>query len=1098
MRNNFPRPLPARAQTRLLIGVLAIAAAYPLHAQTNAAPARPADTAPLSLRADPALGDIVVETDSNMLPGDGRSAVGVTVRLLDAQGQLLRGSTWITVDSTGGRIVDPAAAPGLRLGQRADRLLRGTRIRVEDGVARFQLVAPAHAQDVLLSVASGALQARGELSFTTERRPLFGAGVAEGVIGRRSGAASGPERFNDGFEQSLTHWSRQFNGGKDDVAARLAFFAKGDIGLESAITAAYDSEKAASSRLLRDLDPNRFYPVYGDDSVTAFDARSSERLYVRLDQRKHYLLYGDFATGTGFSQLAGSGSGLDNGLHKLGQYNRSATGLRGHYEEGAISANAFAVHDSLKQVVEEYRANGTSGPFAVRSNSAIQNSDKVELVVRDKNQANLVKQVIVLQRYVDYSFEPFSGRILFNQAIPALTPDGDPQSVRITYEVDQGGDKFWVLGADAKVAVGADLSVGAAVVDDRNPDSPYKLQSVAAQWQIGQGTALQAELARSSSTTYLVGQNSVGQSVSATPTRQAGETMDERDGSAGRIELRHNSEQLEARAWWQQAGRDFNNTAAGLAPGQSDGGASLKWRIDPRTRLYAEALRSENQGAAGLGDAAREGQRAGVQYALSERLSIDLSLRHIEESGQLTPTTFIAPNTAPLGGAHSPAGGFFGGLESSGLDAASGLPYTPAGTSRAPYRGVEASTVRIGVQFKASQKLSVGADAEHSIDGETQLRYGFGVQYATESYGRLYARAETQTGLASSYSIDPAERSTSVVAGVDTSYMAGGTLFSEYRLRDSANPGTGTGTGTGSGTGFDDERNAQLASGLRNTFQLRPGVSASTGVEYLKVLNGSEQEALALSGALDYRVDPLWSASAKLEWRKLFDRADLPGAQGQDQWLNTVSLARKLGDDWTLLARNYLLYQRNHDDALGAALGNTLQDRAQLGFAWRPRERNDVNALARYEYKTVRDEARLDGENYRAHIVSTHLDYHPQRAWWLSSRLAGKLNTDRTLPSGQQKYNAWLLGGRALVDLAPKWDMGVLASVLYSPQGKSRQYAYGAEVGYQLARNLYLSVGHNLSGFTDKELSGADYTAHGTFLRLRFKFDEKTVRSLSQ
>lgn len=1100
MRNNFLRPLPACARTcartRLLIGVLAIAAAYPLHAQTIAPLAQPLDSAPLPLRSDPLLGDIVVDTDSNLLPGDGRSAVGVTVRLLDASGQLLRGSSTITVDASGGRIVDPAAAPSLRLGPRADRLLRGTRIRVDDGVARFQLVAPPHAQDVVLTVASGAMQARGELTFVTERRPLFAAGVAEGVIGRRSGSSTGPERFNDGFEQSLTHWSRQFNGGKDDVAARLAFFAKGDIGIDSAITAAYDSEKADSSRLLRDLDPNRFYPVYGDDSVTAFDARSSERLYLRLDQRKNYLLYGDFATGTGFSQFAGTSSGTsstDNGLHKLGQYNRTATGLRAHYDEGGISGNAFAVHDSLKQVIEEYQANGTSGPFAVRSNSAIANSDKVELVVRDKNQANLVKQVIALQRYVDYSFEPFSGRILFNQAIASLTPDGDPQSVRITYEVDQGGDKFWVLGADGQVALGERVKVGASVVDDRNPDSPYKLQSVAGQWQIGAGTDLVAEVARSTSTTY-----TTGQTVSSTPTRQYGESMDERDGSAGRIELRHSSEQLEARAWWNKAGRDFNNTAAGLAPGQSDAGASARWRINPRMRVYAEAVRSESDGAANpntnvganvgsnfgasFGDASREGLRAGVQYAFSDRLSIDVSLRHIEETGQLSAASAIAPNTAPLGGLHSPTGGFFGGLESSGLDTVTGLPYTPAGANRAPYRGVEATTARIGVQFKASQKLTVSADAEHSIDGEQQQRYGFGVQYATESHGRLYARVETQTGLASSYSVDPSQRSTSVVAGVDTSYMAGGTVFSEYRLRDSAD------------LGFDGERNAQVASGVRNTWQLRPGVTASTGVEYLKVLNGSEQEAMALSGAIDYRIDPLWSASAKLEFRKLYDRADMVGEQGQDQWLNTVSVARKLGDDWTLLARNYLLYQRNNDDALGNPLGNTVQDRAQVGFAWRPRERNDVNALARYEYKTVRDEARIDGENYRAHIVSTHMDYHPSRAWWLTSRLAGKLNTDRSLPAGQQKYTAWLAGGRAVLDVAPKWDVGVLASVLYSPQGKSRQYAYGAEVGYQLARNLYLSVGHNLSGFTDKELSGADYTAHGTFLRLRFKFDEKTFR----
>jgi hypothetical protein len=265
-------------------------------------------------------------------------------------------------------------------------------------------------------------------------------------------------------------------------------------------------------------------------------------------------------------------------------------------------------------------------------------------------------------------------------------------------------------------------------------------------------------------------------------------------------------------------------------------------------------------------------------------------------------------------------------------------------------------------------------------------------------------------------------------------------------------------------------------------------------VEYLKVLNGAGQEAAALTGAIDVRVDPLWSASAKLEYRKLFDRADLGADQSQDQWLSTLALARKISDDWTFLARNYLLYQDNRDDAVGAAVGDTLQDRAQLGFAWRPRDSNTVNALARYEYKMVRDHSRPDGEDYRAHIVSTHLDYHPSRSWWMTSRLAGKVNSDRTLPVGEQKYSAWLAGGRVVFDIAPKWDIGVLASVLYSPQGSSRQYAYGAEVGYRLAKNLYLSVGHNLSGFSDKDLTGGEYTEHGTFVRLRFKFDEKLFR----
>ena len=37
--------------------------------------------------------------------------------------------------------------------------------------------------------------------------------------------------------------------------------------------------------------------------------------------------------------------------------------------------------------MEEYRANGTSGPFTIHNSSALENSEKVEIIVRDKNQS---------------------------------------------------------------------------------------------------------------------------------------------------------------------------------------------------------------------------------------------------------------------------------------------------------------------------------------------------------------------------------------------------------------------------------------------------------------------------------------------------------------------------------------------------------------------------------------------------------------------------------------------------------------------------------------------------------------------------------------
>ena len=47
---------------------------------------------------------------------------------------------------------------------------------------------------------------------------------------------------------------------------------------------------------------------------------------------------------------------------QLSNYSRSLTGARGHYENERVSANVFATQDTTRQVIEELRANGTSGP----------------------------------------------------------------------------------------------------------------------------------------------------------------------------------------------------------------------------------------------------------------------------------------------------------------------------------------------------------------------------------------------------------------------------------------------------------------------------------------------------------------------------------------------------------------------------------------------------------------------------------------------------------------------------------------------------------------------------------------------------------------
>ncbi len=1079
--------LGKRGVSLRLFGIsLAFSAAYPHAAEvTTSAPDRISRLAFASL-ADASYGvmklaEIQVETDRNGAPADGQSVVHVSVKLLDQQGQVLQDNLLLTLEVSAGRILlDEAATDVLGpQGNDADRVTPGVQLNVKSGIAHFRLLAPTDPQEVLLRVSGAGVSAQGVLSFLPELRNMLAVGLVEGIISKRSlsAGALAPARFNDGFEQDLTRWSRQFDDGKT-IGARAALFLKGTIAGDILLTAAFDSDQQTRSHLQRDINPNEFYPVYGDSAMTGFDARSSERLYVRVDDKKSYLLYGDFSTGEGFSSsVPGPFQGLQ--ARKLGQYQRTVTGLRAHWDLASADMNGFAIYDNVKQVIEEYQANGTSGPFAVRSNSALTNSERVELLVRDKNQSDRIKQITPLRRMDDYSFEPFSGRILFKQAVPALSADGDPQSIRITYEVEQGGDKFWVMGADGNWQLNPMFSFGAGIVEDTNPQSPFRLQSVNANLKLGSSLRLTTELAHTDSTTYSVN----GQAFS-TPSGLAGEISSQAGGNAARVELAHRDEQNEASLQWQKADGQFNNVASGVSPGHSDISAKAAHKIDDSTTVYVSGLRSKDQ----LVAASRDAMRIGAQWRVSDSLKLDVSLQRMKEQGELKNGGVIAGNSTPLGSDNNLSGGFFGfGNTNSALNPISGTSMSSFSASQnaaqvSSANELDATTIALGANYALNARTSLSGVVEHGISDTNQKRFELGAQYQLAERSRAYARYENQTGLASRYSLNPAEKSNAFVAGVETSYLPGASLFTEYRLRDAL------------ATDLANSRDLQLASGMRNTWNLDQGLAASTNAEYLHVFDGKRQKGIALAGGLDYTANPLWKSSAKLEWRRLYDSQVEPGNQRQDQWLSTLSVARKLDRDWTALGRNYLLLTRNNDNASGASIGNSLQERAQLGLAWRPVDHNLINSLMRYEYKNVRDDAQISGESYIAHIVSTHLDYHPSRPWWMSARVAAKSSLERRLPKDQQTYQAWMLSGRVVYDITERWDFGVLGSYLHSPQGGSSQYARGLEAGYLLKENLWLSVGYNLSGFQERDLNAADYTAKGAYLRLRFKFDENLFK----
>lgn len=1077
-----------RAELHCIAGALLLAWAAQAAAQNTPPAGLPTDVrfTPLAASGAPALfprqpqdtaadARVIVDVDRDGVPADGQSPVRVRVRLFGADGQPLAARTAVTLEVSGGRVLLPGARTD-EAGPRAldaDRSRPGTQWMVDGGSGEFTLLAPMEPQDVRLRVSAAGVSAAGSIRFVPDQRPMLAVGLVEGVLSLHDTVQLQPVRRGDAFEQEIRAWARDFDGGKASAGVRTALFLKGTVRGDWLLTAAYDSDKPTRARLLRDIRPDEMYPVYGDASLRSFDARSGSRLYLRVDRDRSYVLYGDFVTGDGFTQPLGQGEVASLKQRSLGAYNRTATGLRAHHEQGGVNASAFVIRDTLRQVVEEFASQG-SGPYGLRNNAALEGSEKVEVIVRDRFQPARIVEVRPLQRLVDYSFEPFSGRIVLASFLPAFDADLNPVSLRVTYEVDQGGPTFWVAGAEAQWRLNETVELGGGLVSDRNALSPYELASANATLRLGPGTVVVAEVARSTRT---VNTNPTNQTITPGLAGETGEVQ----GLAARLELVHQGERSDARVFVGRSSPRFDNPAAPLQGGRGEVFVQGGYALTDTLKLHADVARSEDR-AAGGGEQTAAG--VGLRWRATEQLTLDLGLRAYDETvGARGTGVLVSPFGLTSGLTGSIASGAGGGLLGFGnqvLDPATGLPVIeqgglqPGASSLAEGTELSSRALRLGLGWRASERLTLGGEVEADVAGDARRRVALGADYAAWERTRLYGRWERQSGWVQMAGVSDVDRRASRFAlGVESRHWQDTQLFSEYRLRDAV-----------------AGRDLQLASGLRHGWDIAEGWRASLAAEHVRVLTGSVAPSRALAGGLDWSAHPLWRASTGVEWRRSGDVDDTPEDERFDTLLWRVMVARKLDRDWTLLGRHYLLRTDYR------ARGDIAQHRSIVGVAYRDTDRNRVNALAKLEHRLESDatDATAGELRSRAWIASLHGDWHPSRPWWLTGRLAGKWQDDRFEGGVRDRFRAQLAAGRVVWDVTERWDLGLLAAAQFGQRG-AREHAVGVEVGYLLRTNLWLSAGFNATGFDgDADLAGYEYTRRGVYLRLRFKFDEDLFR----
>ncbi len=1018
------------------------------------------------------IGELQLTVSSASVPADGQSAITVELTVIDRKGQLLKGEVFVTLETSAGRLLlNGARTDELGPGKLdADKAVPGTQLKVVDGKASFRMIAPSTPQEGLLRVTAGNVFAERVVSFIPEQRDLMALGLIEGTLAlrrvRNESAITGA-RSNDGFDEALRGFEREFNAtsnGNDSksttASARAAFFVKGTVTGQTLLTAAYDSDKETRARLLRDVSVDQVYPVFGDASIKATEAKSSQKFYVRLDNGKNYLLYGDFTSADGFSQASGTGSVASVKQRDLGNQSRSLTGVRAHLEadsEGVFKGsfvNLYASKNSLNNIVIERSGSGLSF-YQLDHNSAIDNTEKLEVIVRDRNSPGRIISIWTLQRFADYTFEPFNGRIILGAPLQSTDAQGNPQSLRISYEVDRGGSDYWVAGADGQLKINDTVQVGGSFVKNQDPLAPSiagerkltQLASVNAGVDIAKNIKVVAEYAQSKNMT------------------SAGEQV----GTAVRAELAlaKPSDAVSGTVFYAKADKEFYNANASVNLGRQEAGAKVVAKVGDLVILRGEVLASSDE----TNHASRKGAFLGAEFAITEGISVNAGVRRAKDNG----SGLYGPST--IGNANSlfGSGGLFGAATGTGSSNQTAQTGTATGAA------LDTTTAQLGLKVKLTPTITVGVEGESSLGNQKSSTTSNAVHKANRLAAlaewqvaertKVSARYETQTGIGSTY--DRADKNDAFVLGVTNTYLnsglgqgaggAQGELFSEYRLRDSIGG-----------------RESQIANGLRNTFDIAQGLRAVAGVEYLKALNGSTQPTLALASGLEYTASELWKSAARIEWRKAQQTQLLPSSTGV---MSTLSLARKLDRDWTGLMRNYFATT----DA-GNVAGKQVQDRFQIGLAYRPVDADRFDMLGKLEYKFENNTESAVAENRKVLTGSVSANWHPSRSWWLSGRVAAKsaYQTDGANNSAG-KFTATMFTGRALYDINSRWDIGLMGSVM---KGGSMQYAYGLETGFIVRRNLWISLGYNLAGFTDRDLTGNEYTAKGMYIRLRAKFNE--------
>ena len=888
----------------------------------------------------------------------------------------------------------------------------------------------------------------------------FHVGIADLTIGKRFGTDSAA-------------LSPAAPGQYDPVyrKGRIAFYLKGKVRGSTIITAAMDTREDELDRLftnldskdprqlLRKLDPDDYYPVYGDDSTTIEDAPTSGKFHVRIDQGRSHVMWGNFKTRIDGVELARFERGLYGASARLRSEGSTSFG------EPVASVTAFAAQPGTLPSRDELRGTGGSVYFLRRQDVTI-GSDQLVIEERDPTTGITLSRQL-LRSGADYDFDYVQGVVFLRRPLASTAPSSSP-----VQKSSLGGNHYYLVanyeftplsfeadgysyGGRAQAWLSDHVRVGVTGFQEDTGTADQALYGADLVLRVSERSYFEIEWAQSQGDGFgMVTSTDGGFIFNPVPG----------SGSGG-----------PAQALRAKAVAGLEDLTGGLVGGNAG--------------LYFET-RQAGFNAPGRYTAADE-QLWGAFIEVGEKDIAQISGRydHVERQGGLTSNEAVLEATRRIDQSWSVGGGVrysnvTGSTSDNGTRTDAGARITRHfndtdkafvfGQATVARGGGRERNDRIGVggEMAIADKLTLSGEVSTGTSG-IGLLAGLSHEPTTSDRYYLGYRLSPDTTAGDMQGYDPFARDYgALVIGSNRKLSQSLSIYTEDNLD------------------FLGEQQS-LTHGYGLTFTPEPawklGASAEAG-EIFDPANG-DFSRIAVSGSVAYSGENQ-SAGTRLEAR--FEDSVSGTARDRDTFLANANWGVDVSKDWRFLAKADAVLSRSDENVI--LDGDYIE--ASAGYAYRPVDSDWLNGLFKYTYlydlpgpNQINGNNQIAGPRQRSHVLSADFILDLNEKVSIGAKYGvrlGKVNWDRSNDNFDTSV-AHLGVARLDIHIVHDWDLMVEGRALWMSELAQVNFGVLAGIYRHLGDNLKIGVGYNFGRFSD-DLTDLSLDDEGVFINVIGQF----------